>query len=352
MLKRIKKLRWPILLVVLFAVGFITLSSPVLAAANEAPVCKPNEIQLNIPFGKSCVTDLADYISIFYRYMVGAIGIVGVAMIMYGGIRWVSSNGNSKEVDEAKQTIISAIVGVALALGSYVLLNFLNPMITQLEDPLKGHTISSTDTTVFCRDKLGVGWQQKVTLDKEDTCGNEFKEKSGGQTCTSDTCGDGQICFNDRINGSGFSCQSAESVCVNADNNSCDQVDAQIARFQSDFGCSKRFSNDFLSAISNYIEDFQPDDKCVYGQIIKPPAGWERVNCTTPTAQHICFEIEPDSGQSFPLDCAGSTPASPFKPADSYGNGSRPCTDKARPVMGADGICIHLTAGNDYQCVN
>ena len=351
MLKRAKHIRWTFVILLVVTVGILLLGNTVLAAELE---CKPTEIKLNIPFGKTCVTDIADYVSILYRYMVGAIGIVGVAMIMYGGIRWVASNGNSKEVDEAKQTIISAIIGVGLALGSYVLLNFLNPMITQLSNPLQGHTISGIDTTVFCKDKLGSGWQQKVKLDSEEKCGNVFTEISGGATCTSDTCAPGQICHHDRVNND-WKCETGETICESANADICAQVDAEIARLQPDQGCAQRYNDDFISSIGTILNGFQDPAGCVYGDIIKPPdATWKMVSCTTPAALHVCYEKKMPEGQDFPLNCAGPIPPqTPFEiNRTNYGNDSRPCVLKDRPVSGADGVCMEKNVvPTQYDCV-
>jgi hypothetical protein len=355
MLTRTKHLRFLLVALMLAAVvtaGTVAFGSVARAAGAADPGCPAGQIKLNIPFGKSCVTDLADYISIFYRYMVGAIGIVGVAMIMYGGIRWVASNGNSKEVDEAKQTITSAIIGVVLALGSYVLLNFLNPMITQLEDPLKGHAIDAVDTTVFCKDSIGADWKTRVKnySSGNDHCGQEYQETSGGYTCVSDTCSDGLICYNNMANGSGLDCVDAKTICESASSSACGLVDAQIARFQSDYGCAPRFSSDFLSIIDQYLDIDTGGGRCVYGPIItKPTDEWEVVSCLTPAAQHYCNDIA-SSGQRIPLDCARSEPVLPFAPEENYGNNSRVCADKSRPVAGADGICLHKIGGDLYQC--
>jgi hypothetical protein len=60
-------------------------------------------------------------------------GILAVVVIMYGGLRWATSAGNEQTISTAKETIISAIVGLLLVLGSYVILNFINPELVNLK---------------------------------------------------------------------------------------------------------------------------------------------------------------------------------------------------------------------------
>ena len=46
-------------------------------------------------------------------------------MLIYGGLRYVLSNGDSKKVDAAKNTILYAIVGLIIAMLSYAIINFI-----------------------------------------------------------------------------------------------------------------------------------------------------------------------------------------------------------------------------------
>lgn len=57
----------------------------------------------------------------FLLYFVGAITII---MLIYGGIRYVISGGDKDKVSSAKNTIIYALLGLALAILSWTLVNF------------------------------------------------------------------------------------------------------------------------------------------------------------------------------------------------------------------------------------
>ena len=53
------------------------------------------------------------------------VGVNGVfTKIIYGGLRYVISGGDSKKVTDAKNTIMYAIIGLIIAILSYAIVNF------------------------------------------------------------------------------------------------------------------------------------------------------------------------------------------------------------------------------------
>jgi hypothetical protein len=52
------------------------------------------------------------------------IGAISVIMLIVGGIRYVVSGGDSTAVQNAKNTILYAIVGVVVAILAYAVVNF------------------------------------------------------------------------------------------------------------------------------------------------------------------------------------------------------------------------------------
>lgn len=52
------------------------------------------------------------------------IGAVSVIMIIYGGIRYVTSSGASEAVTSAKNTILYAVVGLIISILAYAIVNF------------------------------------------------------------------------------------------------------------------------------------------------------------------------------------------------------------------------------------
>lgn len=50
---------------------------------------------------------------------------LAVLFVLVGSLRYVTSRGDVKAVQEAQRTIVYALIGAALVLGSFVLLNFI-----------------------------------------------------------------------------------------------------------------------------------------------------------------------------------------------------------------------------------
>ena len=93
-----------------------------------------------------CVSGFPHYVTSIYQLFIGVVGILAVIMIMLGGFQWLLAAGNAQKISGAKTTIISAVMGLVLALGSYAILNFLNPRIWDLK--LNISNVSLTDVSV------------------------------------------------------------------------------------------------------------------------------------------------------------------------------------------------------------
>ncbi len=115
---------------------------------SSGDACVFNAIKLNysIPGVTEMVTDkdgvkrpyvqnMACFIADIYRYLAGVAGILAVVMMIYGGVKYTVSFGNPSKLQDARETISSAMIGLALVLGSYVILNFINPGLTSLKVP-------------------------------------------------------------------------------------------------------------------------------------------------------------------------------------------------------------------------
>jgi hypothetical protein len=52
------------------------------------------------------------------------IGVLSVIMIIIGGLRYTTSAGDSSRIKAAKDTIMYAVVGLAIAIVAYAIVNF------------------------------------------------------------------------------------------------------------------------------------------------------------------------------------------------------------------------------------
>jgi len=77
---------------------------------------------------------LAEKVSNTYTWALGIGGMVALGIIIFGGVLYSASGGNPGRIEEAKKWIQHALFGLALLLSSYLLLNFINPDLTSLEE--------------------------------------------------------------------------------------------------------------------------------------------------------------------------------------------------------------------------
>ena len=92
--------------------------------ADQDYVCTPQRIYIG----------LSERVYNFYNWALGVGGMVALALIIYAGVLYSASGGNPGRMTEAKLWIQHALFGLALLFGSYIVLSFINPNLTTLED--------------------------------------------------------------------------------------------------------------------------------------------------------------------------------------------------------------------------
>lgn len=74
----------------------------------------------------------ARYVGAFYIYFIGVVGILAVVMMMWGGYHYVTALGNPAKMQQGKETINNALIGLVLALTSVILLRTVNPALVDV----------------------------------------------------------------------------------------------------------------------------------------------------------------------------------------------------------------------------
>ena len=114
------------------------LALPVIAFGVTTLVADSASAQLNLESGINSakgtgtpdnVTEDDGLIKKVVNLLLWAIGIVSVIMIIIGGIRYATSNGDSNQVTAAKNTIMYAVIGLVIAIFAYAIVNF---VLTQM----------------------------------------------------------------------------------------------------------------------------------------------------------------------------------------------------------------------------
>lgn len=151
----------------------------------------------------SSETDLIGKIGGVINIVLGILGVVAVAYIIYAGFKWVTAAGNEDHVKEAKSTIKNAIIGIAIVFLSYVIINFVvDQLSTMPGDGTAGEgPVSGPKACVYefngCQD-LCIPSNSSCPLTQQwtecknaggDNLGYLSTGKSGNGTCD-EVCGD------------------------------------------------------------------------------------------------------------------------------------------------------------------
>ena len=68
---------------------------------------------------------LGPQLTIVINVLLFILGAIAVIMIVIGGIRYTTSNGDSSNIKAAKDTILYAVVGLVIAMLAYAIVNFI-----------------------------------------------------------------------------------------------------------------------------------------------------------------------------------------------------------------------------------
>lgn len=126
--KFLYKILFPIFL--FFAVSFAVFAAE--TYVYVAPT--PPEISYSGP---------AEYIKSLYNWGIGIVGILALVQLIRGGILYMVS-GAIDQKNAGKDHIQNALIGLGLALASYLILNTINPTLLELKEPTIQTNFGST----------------------------------------------------------------------------------------------------------------------------------------------------------------------------------------------------------------
>ena len=92
-------------------VGFLSLTTTAFAAGGD-------------------ISQVQNFIQNVIQLLVGLAGIVSAGFFVVGGFGYITSSGNPENLDRSKRTIIYSAVGLAIALGAFVLSNIVTQLAT------------------------------------------------------------------------------------------------------------------------------------------------------------------------------------------------------------------------------
>ncbi len=67
-------------------------------------------------------SNLGVLVDVIVPLLQAGIGLVGLAMMMYGAFKWITASGDPQKLQEARKTITWSIVGIIFVALSYLLI--------------------------------------------------------------------------------------------------------------------------------------------------------------------------------------------------------------------------------------
>lgn len=111
--------------------GSLVLCFLLLAPSYVRAECNFGDFEMPIGGISGCVDDFANkgmagYVGAIYNIMIGIVILAALIMIVGAGYFYMTAGGSAQQVGKAKTMIVSALIGITLALTAYLILNTLN----------------------------------------------------------------------------------------------------------------------------------------------------------------------------------------------------------------------------------
>jgi len=75
------------------------------------------------------------FVANMYQFALAIGGVLAFGIVVYGGVKYMTSAGNPSGQGDAKEWIEAALLGLLLLVGAYFILTIINPQLTNLALP-------------------------------------------------------------------------------------------------------------------------------------------------------------------------------------------------------------------------
>ena len=106
-------------------IGFLGVFTPAVSAANGIDICSNgNENSVYCKNKGSGETQVNGIIKTIVEVLLTAVGAISIIMIVIGGIMFALSSGDAQKAAKARNTVLYAVVGLAVSLFASAIVNF------------------------------------------------------------------------------------------------------------------------------------------------------------------------------------------------------------------------------------
>lgn len=106
-------------------VAMVGMATAVLTPAVTVGASPASDIQSGVnDSGGTGQASLGTQIKTIVNILLYILGAIAVVMIVIGGVRYTTSNGDSGAIKSAKDTILYSVIGLVVAILAYSIVNF------------------------------------------------------------------------------------------------------------------------------------------------------------------------------------------------------------------------------------
>jgi hypothetical protein len=131
---------------------------------------------------KTKTTQLSDYFKYVFNFSVWIVGFIIVAVFVYAGFLYITSQGNPGLLSDAKERIVAALIGSLILLASYIIFNTINPQIIDQPINVPESTEVIIPAGIYLCDKFSGSDENNFNenLERYIKKNNEMKEANTG----------------------------------------------------------------------------------------------------------------------------------------------------------------------------
>lgn len=207
----------------------ITASAPItVTVAGDAPTGGPTTsggeaehvagpVPLEVTIGTyASAVDIPSYIAALYRYGLGVGVTLAMVMVVVGGFQYMTARGNPSAIGAARGRITNAVLGLLLLLGSFTLLQTVNPDLVTMRNIIvpeiqSVETLTENKCEDFDREEFTVTPVNGRCGEQGTVSPREGRPQIATNTCTWGVCsGEDEACV---LRGaSGYGCVACPSI--------------------------------------------------------------------------------------------------------------------------------------------
>jgi hypothetical protein len=74
-----------------------------------------------------------DWVITIIRAILGSLAVIFLVLVIYAGVKWMTSGGNESTIEDAKKMIVNAVIGLVVIAFSFAITQFVFSVILKAQ---------------------------------------------------------------------------------------------------------------------------------------------------------------------------------------------------------------------------